>query len=91
MPIVCRVSEAGWRPVNRLATATGEGLVCEQFGERLLTLFNHGKATATAEVAFKAPVIAAKDLVSGADVPVADGCAQVEIGPGEVAVWEIKN
>lgn len=91
MPIVCRVSEAGWRPVNRLATATGAGLVCEQFGERLLTLFNHGKAPATAAVAFKAPVTAAKDLVSGADVPVADGCAQVEIGPGEVAVWEIKN
>ena len=89
MPIVCRVSEAGWRPVNRLANVTGEGAVCEQFGENLLTVYNHGKAATTVGLAFRSGVESATNLVSGAAVSVSDGRASVILAPDEVAVLEL--
>ena len=89
MPLICRLSEAGWRPVNRLASATGAGLVCEQFGENLLTVYNHGKTTATAELAFRSDVELATDLVSGAVIPVSNGRASVVLAPNEVMALEL--
>ena len=91
MPLVCLVSESGWRPVNRLATCSGADVVIEQFGDRYLTLFNHGKEASTAELAFKAPVASARDLVSGAGVQVEGGGASVSLGPGDVALLELKS
>ena len=89
MPLICRLSEAGWRPVNRLASAAGAGLVCEQFGERYLTLYNHGSEPVTAEVTFMVSVASVTDLVSGAALPVVGGKSSLEFGPGEVAVLEV--
>ena len=41
MPLIRRVAEAGWRPVNRIfPVAPSTGLVAEQFGERYVTIFN---------------------------------------------------
>jgi hypothetical protein len=41
LPIIRRVAEAGWRPVNRRLPLTAEtGVLAEQFGESLVTLFN---------------------------------------------------
>jgi len=92
MPIVCRVSEAGWRPVNRLAACSGKGVVIEQFGDRYLTLYNHGKERQAAELSFVADGVASvRDLVSGRTVPVAGRSASVELDAEDVAVLELPS
>lgn len=41
MPIIRKVAEAGWRPVNRLFPVDPErGVFAEQFGDRYVTVFN---------------------------------------------------
>ena len=39
-PLVRRVSEAGWRPVNRLMPVDDQGVLSEQYGERYVVVFN---------------------------------------------------
>ena len=64
MPLVRRVAEAGWRPVNRLFPVDpATGVFAEQFGERYVTLFNPSQ-TDTRRV--EAP--RAHELTAGADV-----------------------
>ena len=92
MPIICRVSEAGWRPVNRLASCAGAGIVCEQFGDGLLTLFNHGTERQSAALTFRAGgAVAVRDLVSGRPVKVEGRSASLVLGPEDVAVLDVRK
>jgi hypothetical protein len=51
MPLCRIVSEAGWRPINRLMPdAANADISAEQFGDRYVTLFNHSTSK-TYEVA----------------------------------------
>lgn len=90
LPLVRLVSEAGWRPVNRLAECDGAGVVMEQFGDRYLTVYNHGKESAAAKIVFKKRVKAVNDLVAGVDVAVSGGRAVVTLGAGDVMLLELK-
>ena len=87
VPLCRLVSEAGWRPVNRLLATTTPGVRLEQFGGRYVTAFNHGETVATAEIRLLAGGSpGCTDLVAGRKVEFAGSSAKVELGPGEVAV-----
>ena len=87
LPLCKRVSEAGWRPVNRLiATATSDVRI-EQFGEGYATVFNHGTKAATAELRLLHGCDAvADDLVSLRTVAFSGGIARISLDPGDVAL-----
>lgn len=61
MPLCIAVSEAGWKPVNRLMPLDGEGVYSEQFGLRYVTVFNPSM-TASKTVRIKP----CRELVTGA-------------------------
>ena len=64
MPLCIAVSEAGWRPVNRLFPVDpATGIFAEQFGDRYVTLFNPSR-TETLRIA----VPEAHELTTGAKV-----------------------
>ena len=64
MPLCIAVSEAGWRPVNRLFPVDpATGIFAEQFGDRYVTLFNPS-LTETLRIA----VPEAHELTTGAKV-----------------------
>ena len=64
MPLCIAVSEAGWRPVNRLFPVDpATGIFAEQFGDRYVTLFNPSR-TETLRIA----VPEAYELTTGAKV-----------------------
>ena len=50
LPLICKVSEAGWRPVNRLASTLTPGIRVEQFGDKIVTVFNHGAGMAQSAI-----------------------------------------
>jgi hypothetical protein len=90
MPLIRRLSESGWRPVNRLAACEGDGVVIEQFGDKYLTLYNHGKKTADVKLAFKVPVASVKELVKGGEVATADGKAEFKLESDDVMLLELQ-
>lgn len=61
MPLCIAVSEAGWKPVNRLMPLDREGVYSEQFGSRYVTVFNPSM-TASKTVRIKP----CRELVTGA-------------------------
>ena len=64
LPVIRRVAEAGWRPVNRrLPLAAETGVLAEQFGESLVTLFNPSAGTPRT-----VSVPPCRELVSGTSV-----------------------
>ena len=64
IPLMRRVAEAGWRPVNRLFPVDpATGVFAEQFGDRYVTLFNPSQ-TDTRRIT----VPASYELMSGAKV-----------------------
>lgn len=90
MPLIRSLSESGWRPVNRLAACEGDGVVIEQFGDKYLTLYNHGKKTADVKLAFKVPVASVKELVKGDEVATADGKAEFKLDSDDVMLLELQ-
>ncbi|MBQ5795974.1 MAG: hypothetical protein IIW14_08305, partial [Kiritimatiellae bacterium] len=91
MPLIRRVSEAGWRPVNRLAACEGVGVVMEQFGEKYLTLFNHGKKPADVKISFKVPVFSVRDLVKESDYAVNGDGLKLTLAAADVMLLELKD
>ena len=80
-PLQRMVSEAGWRPVNRLAVSETKDVFAEQFGDRYVTLFNPGDKPATVRVRSRTGAKSARELVVGATWTFADGVATAEIPP----------
>mgnify|MGYP001197263255 CR=1 FL=1 len=92
VPLCRLVSEAGWRPVNRLAATATKDARVEQFGERHFTVFNHGKEPISAEVRLLSGKDAsAKDLVSGRELKSEGGVFAVPLAPGDVALLDLKR
>ena len=91
MPLIRRISESGWRPVNRLASCEGKGVVIEQFGKNYLTLYNHGREAADVKLSFKVPAASVRELVKGVNVAVKDGCSELTLGPDDVMLLELKE
>ena len=92
VPLCKLVSEAGWRPVNRLASCSGRGVVMEQFGDRYLTLFNHGKLASTAQLRlFGGGSPTCTDILSGQTVSFSEGVASVVVRGGDVALLDVKR
>jgi hypothetical protein len=90
MPLIRRLSESGWRPVNRLAACEGKGVVMEQFGDRYLTLYNHGRETADVKLSFKIPVASVRELVKGAVLASTGGKAEFKLASDDVMLLELQ-
>lgn len=82
IPMIRRVAEAGWRPVNRLFPVDpATGIFAEQFGERYVTLFNPSQ-TETLRIA----VPDAHELTTGAKVG-----GELFLGPEMCRVLDFKG
>jgi hypothetical protein len=90
VPLCRRVAEAGWRPVTG-ARSSDPKVYLERFGEQYLTVFNDAGRKTEAIITFVDGAPAKpRDLVSGAEVPVADGRIRLSIGAEDVAVLALK-
>jgi hypothetical protein len=82
IPMIRRVAEAGWRPVNRLFPVDpATGIFAEQFGDRYVTLFNPSQ-TETLRIA----VPDAHELTTGAKVG-----GELFLGPEMCRVLDFKG
>lgn len=82
IPMIRRVAEAGWRPVNRLFPVDpATGIFAEQFGDRYVTLFNPSQ-TETLRIA----VPDAHELTTGAKVG-----GELFLGPETCRVLDFKG
>ena len=88
VPICKRLSEAGWRPVNRLAESPDRSVWTEQFGEKLVTVFNDAKQAKRVKLRVLGGQTEARELVLGGGVSVVNGACEFEIGPEDVRVLE---
>jgi len=92
LPFICKVSEAGWRPVNRLASTRTPGIRVEQFGDRMITVFNHGAGLAQPEIRLLRDDndIRVSEALSRRELEVRDGLITFPLGSGEVALLEFE-
>lgn len=89
MPLCRELSEAGWCPLNTLATCDEPDVFVEQFGDRFLTVFNSGKAEAQVRLrplggAKTPPTV--RERLTGKALAL-DGAA-LALGSGEVMMLE---
>ena len=85
LPLVKRVAEAGWRPVNRLLVPSDPGVFAEQFGTNLVTVFNSGRTAKSVELRLRTGSSAvASELVEGGRVVFTDGAVRMELPPESV-------
>ena len=89
VPVCKRISEAGWRPVNTLASSETPDVFVEQFGERYLTVFNPGPKPRNARLRLlcDAPK-SARELLTGGTWDFKSGGHAVELPPETVRVLE---
>lgn len=87
-PLQRRVSEAGWRAVNRLAVSETDGVFAEQFGDRYVTVFNPTTATKTVRVRSLAGASKAAELTQGGSCLFASGVTELEIPPESVRLLD---
>jgi hypothetical protein len=86
VPLCKIVAEAGWLPVTR-ARSDHPKVYVERFGEKYLTVFNDSGKQAEAVITFTdKPPAKARDLVSGADLPMAGGKITMTVKAEDVAV-----
>ena len=92
VPLCKLVSEAGWRPVNRLVSTDTPDVRIEQFGESYVTVFNHGDAEAAAELRLlRGGAAKCKDLVLRRSVAFVNGAARASLLPGDVMLLEMQS
>ena len=92
VPLCKLVSEAGWRPVNRILSTKTAGVRVEQFGDCYATVFNHGKESATAELRMITNAGAkSRNLVAEEYVSFSGGEARIELGSGDVALLQFSR
>ena len=85
IPLCRLVGEAGWRPVNRLATSDNAQVFVEQFGDGYVTVFNSSGKPQTAKIrALRGGP--ADELVAGGTWAFADGVETVTLPPETVRV-----
>ena len=91
VPVCKLISEAGWRPVNKLAKSETPGLFVEQFGDRYLTVFNSGTKPLTARLRLngEAPALA-RELLTDETWEFKDGAYSVDLPPETVRVLEFR-
>jgi len=87
VPLCRKVSEAGWRPVNRLVSSDNPQVVTEQFGERLVTVFNLSAKAQTVTLAGTGTAI---ELVAGGEWDFSGGSKRVVLPPETVRVLEFR-
>ena len=88
-PLQRKVSEAGWRPVNRLVLAQGgEKVYAEQFGDKLATVFNSSTNAVKVKLEPLSSPNKAMELVTGCEMNLP---CELEL-PGEtVRVLEFRD
>ena len=90
VPICKRVSEAGWRPVNRLVESSDATVWLEQFGDSLVTVFNDAKAAKRTTLRLKGGTPAeVRELVSGRPLEFRNGVCAVDLGPEDLMVLSV--
>lgn len=92
LPFICKVSEAGWRPVNRLASTLTPGIRVEQFGDKIVTVFNHGTGVAqpTIRIMRDGDDVRVAEALSGRELDVRNGLVEFPLESGEVAMLVLK-
>ena len=85
VPLCRRLSEAGWRPVNRLVRCSERTLVCEQFGESLSTVFNDTASARCVTLELDGPM---RDLVTNRRFVPVSGKVVLELAATELLVLE---
>ncbi len=86
VPLCKTVAEARWQPITR-ARSDSPKVYVERFGEKYLTVFNDSERQAEAVITFTdKPPAKARDLVSGADLPMAGGKITMTLKAEAVAV-----
>jgi hypothetical protein len=92
IPLCKRVAEAGWQPVTK-AHSDRPHMVVERFGDRLLTVFNHGTGAEPTHAVVSLDGLNAttvRELVSGRVLTVQSGRIELTLGPEDVALLELR-
>ena len=88
VPLCKRVAEAGWRPVTG-AKSSDLKVYVERYGDKYLTVFNDSGLKKDIEITFTdKPPARARELLTQADLPVADGKLKLSLDAEDVAVIE---
>ena len=82
------VSEAGWRPVNRLVRSDNAQVIAEQFGDDLATVFNLSGKPQTVKLRTLRGG-SAEELVAGGTWTFAGGVETVTLPPETVRVLKM--
>jgi hypothetical protein len=86
VPLCRTVAEAGWQPITR-ARCEDPKVWVERFGEKYLTVFNDsGRETEAVIVLSGKASGKVRELVGGAELPVADGKLTLSLKAEDVAV-----
>jgi hypothetical protein len=89
VPLIKRAAEAGWQPVTR-ASSNNAKVYVEQWGEKLLTVFNDSADKQAAMIALdRAALGPAKELVRGGDVAWNGNKATLTLEPEDVMLIEL--
>ena len=91
LPLVKRIAEAGWRPVNRLVRSADPQVYAEQFGDRYVTVFNPSAEAKTAELCALSGDSLAHELVEGGTVDFKEGVARLELPAEGVRVLQFED
>jgi len=90
VPLCKLVAEAGWEPITH-ARSDKEGVYIERYGQRYLTVFNDTDQAQEAVVSLNADTTGeASELVTGRAVRFSNGNASLALGPGDVAVLQVR-
>ena len=89
-PLQRAVSEAGWRPVNRLATSETPEAFAEQFGARYVTVFNPTEKPLAVRLRAVQSATAARELVTGASCAFANGETTLQIPAESVRLLDFE-
>lgn len=90
VPLCRLVAEAGWEPVTG-AHVDKEAVYIERYGQRYLTVFNDTDQPQNAGITIDAGTTGqVSDLMTGRAVKFENGKAMLTLGPGDVAVLQIR-
>ncbi|MCY3023017.1 MAG: hypothetical protein NTW87_28915 [Planctomycetota bacterium] len=91
VPLCKLVAEAGWQPLTS-AGSNDPKVYVERFGTKYLTVFNDSPERKDATITLAGPMKKAKcrELVSGKELPVADGQIKLTLESEDVAVLSLE-
>lgn len=91
LPLVTRIAEAGWRPVNRLLSADAKDVFAEQFGDGFVTVFNTSSKTRHVRLLPLKGASAAKELVAGEDWTFPAEGVEIDLPPETCRLFHFIN